>query len=355
VYPALSILQAIGNRASEVLWVGGEGGMEAELIASRSIPFKAVPAAGVHGVGFSKLPGNLWKLAKGVAASRKILREFAPDVLLFTGGFVAVPMALAGIAKNSLLYVPDIEPGLALRTLARFSDLIALTAGDSKEYFAPGKKTAITGYPTRADFVKMDKAEARKKLGLKQDQPVLLVIGGSKGAHLINAAVLPNLASLLQEFQVVHVSGTTDFQECQQFQAAMAPQLKANYHLFAYLHDEVSMAFSAADLAISRAGASILGELPLMGLPAVLVPYPFAWRYQKVNADYLVQHGAAIVINNSDLQAQLQPTIKALFSDRTKLTAMSQAMSELATPQAAAKLADLVCQLAAKAQGGKHD
>lgn len=355
MYPALSILQAIGNRASEVLWVGGEGGMEAELIASRSIPFKAVPAAGVHGVGLSKLPGNLWKLLKGVAASRKILREFAPDVLLFTGGFVAVPMALAGISRNSLLYVPDIEPGLALRTLARFSDLIALTAEPSKEYFGASKKTAVTGYPTRADFVKMDKAEARKKLGLKQGQPVLLIVGGSKGAHLINTAVLPNLTALLPEFQVVHVSGTSNFEECQQFQASMAPQLKANYHLYPYLYDEVSLAFSAADLAISRAGASILGELPLMGLPAVLVPYPFAWRYQKVNADYLVQRGAAVVVNNSDLQEQLLPTIKELFSNPTKLDAMSRAMSALATPQAAAKLADLVCQLAKSAQGGKHD
>ena len=147
VYPALSILQAIGNRASEVLWVGGEGGMEADLVATRGIPFKSVPAAGVHGVGISKLPGNLVKFAKGIIASQKILRQFNPDVLLFTGGFVAIPMALAGIRFNSLLYVPDIEPGLALRTLARYSDKIALTADESIRYFQIHSKTGCHWLP----------------------------------------------------------------------------------------------------------------------------------------------------------------------------------------------------------------
>jgi len=353
VYPALSILQSIGNRASDVLWVGGEGGMEADLVATRDIPFKSVPAAGVHGVGISKLPGNIIKLTKGIVASQKILRQFKPDVLLFTGGFVAVPMALAGVKFNSLLYVPDIEPGLALRTLARYSDKIALTADESIKYFKSTKKLVVTGYPTREDFKVKTKEESRERLGLRNNLPVLLVIGGSKGAHLINEALLPNLPTLLQDYQLVHLSGTADWQECQDLKTKMLPELSQNYHPYAYLHDEISDAFSSADLAISRAGASILGELPLVGLPAILVPYPFAWRYQKVNADYLVDQGAAFVVNNSELTAKLVPLIKQLFSEKSRLSSMSKAMASLATPQAASKLAELVCSLGSNPDGGR--
>ena len=352
VYPALSILQAIGNRASETLWVGGEGGMEAELVASKGIPFKAVPAAGVHGVGLARLPGNLVKLFKGIAASRKILREFEPDVLLFTGGFVAVPMAVAGIRWNSLLYVPDIEPGLALKALAFFSDKIALTAEESITFFRNKKKLVVTGYPTRENFQKMEKTAARKLLNLKTDGKVLLVIGGSKGAHLLNQAVLANLPDLLSQFQVLHLTGTTGWKECEDFKAKLSAELVQNYHPFAYLHNEINAAFSAADLAISRAGASILGELPLIGLPAILVPYPFAWRYQRVNADHLVKHGAAIVVANSELEKELVPEVKQLFADSTKLPSMSQAMAALATPHASAQIAELVCSLGSHPGGG---
>jgi UDP-N-acetylglucosamine--N-acetylmuramyl-(pentapeptide) pyrophosphoryl-undecaprenol N-acetylglucosamine transferase len=353
VYPALSILQSIGNRASEVLWVGSEGGMEADLVATRGIPFLSVPAAGVHGVGISKLPGNIIKLIKGIAASQKILRQFKPDVLLFTGGFVAVPMALAGVRVNSLLYVPDIEPGLAIRTLARYSDKIALTAANSIKYFKSTKKLVITGYPTRDDFTVKSKEESRRRLGLKNTLPVLLVIGGSKGAHLINEALLPNLPVLLQIYQVVHLSGTADLQECQDLKAKMLPELSQNYHPYAYLHDEISDAFSSADLAISRAGASVLGELPMVGLPAILVPYPFAWRYQKVNADYLADKGASIVVNNSELKSQLVPLVNQLFVEKSRLSSMSKIMASLATPQAASKLADLVCSLGSHPEGGR--
>ena len=134
----------------------------------------------------------------------------------------------------------------------------------------------------------------------------------------------------------------------------MLPELSQNYHPYAYLHDEISDAFSSADLAISRAGASILGELPLLGLPAILVPYPFAWRYQKVNADHLVNHGAAIVITNSELTEKLVPSVKQLFAEKSKLSSMSTAMSSLATPQAASKLADLVCSLGSHPEGGRQ-
>ena len=120
VYPALSVLQALKNDAQPVLWVGGEGGMEADLVTRSGVPFTAIPAAGVHGVGLRTLPGNLLRLARGTLAARRILAEFRPDVLLFTGGYVAAPMAFAGRHIPSLVYCPDIEPGLALEIPGAF-------------------------------------------------------------------------------------------------------------------------------------------------------------------------------------------------------------------------------------------
>jgi len=137
-------MEALKLENKDLLWVGGIGGMEAGLVERKQVPFRAIPAAGVHGVGLKKLPGNLWKLAKGYFASRQILKAFKPDVLLFTGGYVAIPMALAARHKPMALYVPDIEPGLALKVLAYFARRIALTTESSKMYYKNQEKISVT-------------------------------------------------------------------------------------------------------------------------------------------------------------------------------------------------------------------
>jgi UDP-N-acetylglucosamine--N-acetylmuramyl-(pentapeptide) pyrophosphoryl-undecaprenol N-acetylglucosamine transferase len=346
VYPALSIQQALTDRLDAILWVGGIGGMEESLVTRQNIPFRSIPAAGVHGVGLKSLPGNINKLLQGISASAKILREFKPDVLLFTGGYVAVPMALAGRHIPQLLFVPDIEPGMALKALSSFARMIAVTAPDSITFFSSKKNLVVTGYPTRADLQKMDRAAARKQLGLDDTLPVLLITGGSKGARLINQAITAVLPELLAQFQVIHLTGELDWPEIQKNAASLTAEIATRYHPFPYLHEEMAAAFSSADIVISRAGASTLGELPFYGIPAILVPYPFAWRYQKVNADYLVNKGAAIMIENSNLQADLMPTLQKLLSDPQRLQSMSQSMSSLAHPDAAARIAEQVLSLA---------
>ena len=344
VYPALAVLQAIRANA-EVLWIGGEGGMEANLVTRSGIPYQAIPAAGVHGVGLKTLPRNLWQLGRGVLASRRILKQFKPDVLFFTGGYVAVPMALAGRKIPTLLYVPDIEPGLALRTLARFADRIAITAEDSTTYFKPAKRTVLTGYPTRPELAKWTRSEARAALKLDDKSPVLLVFGGSKGARSINTAILTALPDLLAQAQVVHITGELDWPnvkaQAEQLTAAQA----ARYHAYPYLHEQIGAALAAADLAVSRAGASTLGEYPLFGLPAVLVPYPYAWRYQKVNADYLVSHGAAIQVEDEKVSDNLLPAIQDLLHAPEKMAAMRSASLHLSHPDAAVRIGQRLLDL----------
>ncbi len=346
MYPALTVLQALGDKAQPVLWVGGEGGMESGLVTRAGIPFEAIPAAGVHGVGIKNLPGNLFKLFRGWKASRRILRSFNPDALLFTGGYVAVPMALAALKKPSLLFVPDIEPGLALKVLGRYSDVIALTTESSRSYFKQSKRTVVTGYPTRPELGKWTQNIARQTLNLEPGKKVLLVFGGSKGARSINKAVQAILPILLPEMQVVHITGTLDWDEAVVNAGKIPSQLAAGYHPYPYLHEEMGAALAAADLVVSRAGASVLGELPLFGLPAILVPYPYAWRYQKVNADFLVRHQAAVLLENEQLPVKLLTTIQELIRDDARLSAMGKAMKELARPGAAKDIAAALISLA---------
>ena len=340
MYPALTVTEKLDNNQHQVLWVGSEGGMEADLVARTGLEFKAIQAAGVHGVSLTKLPSNLAKLMRGYQQSKKILEEFQPDVLFFTGGYVAIPMALAGRKFKSLLYVPDIEPGLALKTLARFSDHIALTTPESKKWFSEKTNMTITGYPLRDDIKKWVKSEAQAYFKLEPNLPTILFMGGSSGARSINQAVLAILDQLLEKYQVIHLTGHLDWETIQ----AATVNTSDRYHPFPYLH-EIGAAMAAADLAVSRSGASTLGEYPYFGLPAVLVPYPYAWRYQKVNADYLVDRGAAVLLRDEDLKRELLTVINNLLANPVYLAHMSRAMSALSQPMAAERISELLYEM----------
>jgi len=317
--------------------------MEAKLVKRAGIPYRTIPAAGVHGVDLRTLPGNIWQLSRGLWASRRILRGFRPDVLFFTGGFVAVPMALAGWRTPTLLYIPDIEPGLALKTLARFADRITVTAQDTQNYFI--KNVVVTGYPLRPDLSTWARYQARTALGLSSDKPTVLIFGGSKGARSLNRAILSHLPALLELAEVVHISGQLDWDEIEEAETGLTSAQRKRYHTFPYLH-EMGKALAAADLVISRAGASCLGEFPFFELPAVLVPYPYAWRYQKVNASYLADRGAAVILDDSRLREELLDTIKVLIENPGKRKSMKAAMRSLSKPDAAQAIASQLIELA---------
>jgi UDP-N-acetylglucosamine:LPS N-acetylglucosamine transferase len=373
IYPALSVLQALTKKdesvrmkaeedrdwmsvnhpspsifhPSEVLWVGGIGGMETDLVKRAGVPFEAISAAGVHGVGLRALPRNLWLLGRGYRQARRIVRRFRPDILFFTGGYMGVPVALAGRKIPSVVYVPDIEPGLALKVQSRFASRIAVSTEDSRHYFPRHPGVAITGYPTRPDLNAWSPEQARQFMGTSVDLPTLLVFGGSRGARSINQALLSALPALLKEMQVIHISGQPDWPEVEAFRTSLVPGDAARYHAYTYLH-EMGAALGAADLALTRAGASTLGELPLFGLPAILVPYPYAWRYQQTNAQYLARRGAAMVLADADLNTQLLPVVRRLMGDQAQRNQMSQLMRSLARPAAADSIADLLLNLSAR-------
>jgi len=353
VYPALAVLQSLKQQLAnpQFLWVGSVGGMEQALVERAGLTIELILARGLRGKNLWAVLQGLWALGQGYRQSKRLIRQFKPDALFVTGGYVCVPVTLAAWRAGVpiIIYLPDFEPGLAIKFLARFAARVAVTTPESRKFFREGL-AVTTGYPVRP-ALQLDspgestKAAARRQLGLSNTLPVLLVFGGSRGARSINRAVTAQIESYLQTCQVVHISGPLDLDWVEARRVKLPPALQARYQLSDYLHEKMPLALLAADLVIARAGASVMGEFPAAGLPAILVPYPHAGRHQTLNARYLARHGAATIINDADLNRELKDVVMSLIKNKEKLQAMAQASRLLAKPQAAARLAQEILEV----------
>jgi UDP-N-acetylglucosamine--N-acetylmuramyl-(pentapeptide) pyrophosphoryl-undecaprenol N-acetylglucosamine transferase len=347
---------AMSHPPFAIRYLGSEGGVEQDLVGRAGLPFEAIPAGGLHGLAPWVMARNALRLARGFLRAWKLAAEWKPEVLFVTGGFVSVPVALVCWLRRVpiLMYLPDIEPGLAIRFLSVLATKIAVTAEASRQ-FLPARKVVVTGYPVRRELIEArdTRREAQAHFGLDGSRKTILVFGGSKGARSLNRALSKALDRVLERWQVIHISGTLDADEAQARREKLSEEFKTRYKLFAYLHgQEMGWALAAADVVVSRAGASILGEFPLMGLPAILAPYPFAWRYQKVNADYLVEQGAAIRLDDEELSEELLPVLASLLGDEARWTAMQQRARDLARPEAAFTLASQLRAMVADSPQG---
>jgi UDP-N-acetylglucosamine--N-acetylmuramyl-(pentapeptide) pyrophosphoryl-undecaprenol N-acetylglucosamine transferase len=289
---------------------------------------------------------NAVKIGAGVQQARAILGEFGPQVVLSTGGYASFPVALAARGRNIPLavYLPDLSPGWAVRAIARLAQKVAVTAIESLRRF-PSNKTVVTGYPVRSQFWTATRNEGRERLGINPEEKVLFVGGGSTGAHRINRAVAAELSGLLELCEVIHVSGPGDEPWLREIRDGMPDGLRARYHLHGYMHDEMPLAMAAADLALCRSGASTIGELPALGLPAVLVPLPLAGAHQRTNAHYLEKYGAATVLEEDYLD-NILPVVGTLLHDEKRLRGMRDASRRLARPNAATRIAGILFNLA---------
>lgn len=328
----------------ELLWVGSHTGLEAEVVPRAGIPFEGIDVAGLRGMAPQQLARNLALLVRGTRQAYRIIGRFRPDVIFVTGGYVSAPVVLAGRARRVpiVIYLPDIVPGLAIRSLARLATHVAVSFEQSCQYL-PRDKVVVTGYPVRAALFSASQARARQNLGLDPDVETVLVFGGSRGARRINQAVAAALEALLSLAQLIHITGQLDIAEMEQRREALPATLTSRYHLFAYLHEEMIDALVAADLVVSRAGAATLGEFPAAGVAAVLVPYPYAGAHQADNAALLAEAGGAIVIPDAELTGQrLLDTVRGILTDEDRLATMRANMGRLAQPDAAGRIAELL-------------
>lgn len=349
VYPGLAVAAALRHvRGDDVVfvWIGTAGGAEAELAELARIPFHAVHAAAVRGRGPLGLLRGVLTLAAGTLEAWRLLGRERPDVVFATGGYASVPVAVAARLRRRplVVYLPDLEPGWAVRLLARLAARVAVTAEDAARRL-PRRKTVVTGYPVREGFGAVDREEARRRLGLDPALQTVLVSGATHGAHSINRAVADALPGLLSLGQVIHLCGRRDEPWLRELRERLPEEVRSRYLVFGYL-TEMPLAMAAADLAVMRSGASVLGELPAAGLPAVLVPYPHAGAHQRANAAYLAARGGAVILDDGELH-RLLPLVQELLADRSRLEGMAAAMRALARPDAARAIARVLQEVAA--------
>jgi UDP-N-acetylglucosamine:LPS N-acetylglucosamine transferase len=352
VYPALAVAEAVSTSQpnSVLIFVGSVGGFERPLVEKGDVAFDAyeeVQAGPLHGVNPLRALRSMLKLLAGTVQSLQLLGRHCPDVVLLTGGWVGFPVALAAWLRRvpSVIFLPDIEPALSIKVLRPLVTKVALAIPESASYFAAGN-AVVTGYPVRSELEAATREEGIAHFKLDASRKTLLVFGGSRGAQTINTAIIDILPQLMaDDVQVLHVTGTLDHERVSGVTADLPNS--HGYHSRAYLHGpEMGLALAAADLVVSRSGAGVLGEFPLFELPSILVPYPYAWRYQKVNADYLESRGAAIHMADENMAAELYPTINTLFTNSERLATMQQQVKQLAQPGSAKRVLAVLAQLA---------
>lgn len=356
VYPAIAVAEALSARRPDIklTFVGSVGGFERPLLDEAHLKFDhyaQVYAGPLHGVGVLRAVISVVKLIIGTLQALLLLLRERPQALLLTGGWVGWPVALAGwmLRVPSLIFLPDIEPGLAIKALRPFVTKVAATTEASAPFFRAGQ-TVATGYPLRASMTEATHDAGVTHFKLDPAKKTLLVTGGSRGARSINNAVIEIVPQLLADgVQIIHITGTLDWEQISAKRAEICGNCD-DYHAVPYLHEDMALALASADVVVCRSGASVLGEQPLFGLPSILVPYPYAWRYQKVNADYLVEHGAALLLRDEDMPTQLLPTLRGLFADAARLAAMRDCAAALAKPDGAWNVARELLSLAGDTQ-----
>jgi len=318
------------------------------LALRAALPFTAVATGQLNGKSPWTVAQSLLRMRRGFGRARQLMHDFDPGAILVTGGYVSVPVLLAARSQKRpvLIYLPDLTPGLAIRGLSQLATQVAVTFPETERYF-PGK-AFVSGYPVRKALLEAseDQDGAREAFDLAPGERTLLIFGGSSGARSINRAVTRLLPELLTICQVIHISGLSDWPWINEEASLLPAHLQGRYRAFAFLHEEMAQALAAADLALSRAGAAVLGEYPALGLPSVLVPYPHAGRHQEVNAQYLASRGAAVVVDDSALPERLMPILLSLLADEPARQRMRACALGLARLDAAQRIGDALTTLA---------
>lgn len=348
IFPAISVLEALRAEQGESLDVrffGPDNRGEREMVRPTGIPFEAIPSAAVRGRGPIGLARSGVQLLRGVMLALRTVRSFGPDVVFSTGGYASFPASLAAkmLRRPLVVYLPDVKPGWAVRVEQRLATKLATTTEAALDYL-PRKKTVVTGYPVRSDFFVQTRDAARSALGFEASDRVLLIAGASQGSQAINEVIFANLGPLLRSGPVVHITGSADYSRAERLKGELPTELAESYHIAAFRGD-LPTVMLGADLAIMRAGASVIGELPAAALPSLLVPGRFAGGHQRDNAKWLEDHGAAEIVDQDNLEL-LAPRALALLGNTERLGQMRSAASELARPNAAADIAALLVEVA---------
>jgi len=286
------------------------------------------------------------RLGLSVPQAFVLLALRRPAAIFTTGGYVAIPTLLAAAVLRipSVLWDGNVVPGRSVRLVARLATVVAVSHVATSQGLAH-PRTYVTGTPIRS-VAGVDPAEARERFGGRPGERILLVFGGSQAVRRINDAVLGALPRLVERIRVVHVTGDDGYAQALAARELLPAELRDRYRPYAFLHDDMTAALAAADLAVGRAGASTLAEAAAFALPTAIVPYPHAAGHQRLNAVTFADAGAAMLVEDEELDAGKLVEIAGLLSDPARHAQMSAAARDLARPDAAQAVGDLVMAVA---------
>ncbi|MFB6857250.1 MULTISPECIES: UDP-N-acetylglucosamine--N-acetylmuramyl-(pentapeptide) pyrophosphoryl-undecaprenol N-acetylglucosamine transferase [Streptomyces] len=367
-YPALTAVRtltarlATQGRALEVLWAGKADSLESRVAAAEGITFASVATGKIRR---SKNPlkmispanvADMSRVPLGVLQARKIISGFRPDVVLATGGYVAVPV---GVAATRLCHVPlvvheqTVRLGLANKTLAGAATRVAVSSETTLPLLPESVRAsaAVTGNPVRPEVFtgQAEKAvEALKWDGFDRRLPTVYVTGGAQGSQQINTVVRDVLPWLLGHANVIHQCGPDHVEELREHAAHLAAPSAARYHLTGYVGAELPDVLALADVVISRSGAGTIAELTALGKAAVFIPLATSAGNEQVhNAGHLTDNGAAVTLVDDVSAARLQAAVEPLLKDSTQRQAMAERARSYGRPDAAERLVDVVLSAAA--------
>lgn len=362
VYPALSVAEQLKEdpEVEAILYIGARGHLEERLARERNLEFIGLSVGGMPRKLSPSFFAWPFQMLSAMLRARKILANFRPTAVLGTGGYASAP-PLAAAWLSSIPYAihePDAHPGLVNRVFARNAKLASLGMEAAASQLSPKQgKVVDNGNPVGKNFVApLGRDAACAVFGFQPDCKTVLITGGSQGAQGINEAVLEALPILLAidpPLQIIHQVGQKNFNDFKQ-RLDSATLQSSRYHLRPYF-DDLSIAYAISDLTVCRAGAMTISELAVTGTPAIFIPYPFAAQdHQTFNAKFVESKGAARMVAQSDLTAELLVTLlKEILFDQEKLSGMRAAMRKLGKPSAAANLAAEVKELSANFQNGQ--
>jgi UDP-N-acetylglucosamine--N-acetylmuramyl-(pentapeptide) pyrophosphoryl-undecaprenol N-acetylglucosamine transferase len=337
LFPGIAVAREILRRdaASKILFVGAEQGIETRIVPKEGFELRTLPIGGIKGVGVSRQVRNFLGMVSAIFTARRILREFSPDIVIGVGGYASFPILSAAIFGGypRIVMEQNAIPGLANRVLGKWVDFAAVTDARTQSYF--GSRAVVTGNPIRPEF---------KSIPPRTHVPpyTILVFGGSQGAQSINRAIigaLENLQDWTGRLRFVHQTGEKQLEEVQRAYTSkgFSADVRAFFNNF---HEQ----YAAADLIVSRSGATTVAEIKAAGRASILIPFPFATDdHQTKNARAMVEENAAVLISNADLTGpRLADAIRGLLDDPKRLEQIESNARRMAILDAEQRIVNLL-------------
>jgi len=348
IFPAIAIANAIKKAIpnAQFLFVGAQDKMEMQKVPEAGYPIEGLWISGFNRSLTLKNLSFPFKLISSLMKARKIVRKFKPDVAVGVGGFASGPTLrmAAMLGVPCLIQEQNSYPGVTNKILAAKVKKICVAYEGMEKYF-PKEKIILTGNPIRSEVIKIDnkKEEAQKYFHLKSDKKTVLIVGGSLGAQSVNKAIIAHTEKWkTSDFQVIWQTGKTTYEISK---SALEQSRAENIHIHQFI-SRMDLAYAAADLIVSRAGAIAISEISAVGKPVIFVPFPYAAEdHQTKNAQKLVDTQAAQMIKDSKVKEELFPMVKDLIENERLLQKMSVSISKMGIRDADDKIAKEVIEL----------